>query len=215
MPTVSSRLYSIFPGSPAITTTVTRLVSLGASGVPGTPHILTHPDSAIADFSYMLNPDHVLNYDGGIGPINMPLTSANRTLGGTVVTRFETNEDDVVVIEQWTAEGGKFSMPAPQWRLLFEMIDNAPQLDGNGDPQYVTWQPRSMDGRTWQVELMGLTAGTAGADALIREVLERDPAISTPFADILGSFDVSMANGAAGLMRDPVSLAMKIVAEVV
>lgn len=200
----SSAIYEIFEGTPAITQDEITYLGLGSDGDPGGLHILTHPDSALAPIVYFKNPDRVVNMDNDF--LASPFIGTHVTIGSTQVVRQERDVDDVIVTERWLGSDNRLSMPTAFLRSLIEYWINPPALSG-GNPTYITWQPRSRNALTYQVELLSLRAG--GSDG------EFDAGDLRPGggSEIQGPQD-GLYNIPTGFVDREVELRMKLVAKV-
>jgi hypothetical protein len=210
----SSRIYKIFQGTPVTDALAITLLGIGSAGTPGAKHILTHPDDDnFPPITYHTNPDRVLNMDNNA--LRHPVTTLTRTIGSTRLTRFERLLEDVIVTELWFAPKGKAAMPASQWRMIYEYLDNPPPFSAT-TPEYIQYQPQSKNSRTFNVQFVSFGTGSVdvgdGTDAF--DVLEvKGPGGVFNGGDIANALD-SIEEQSTGLIDRGVALRMRLISEV-
>lgn len=122
----------------------------------GTPRELSYPTSALATpYVYGMNP-HTWN-GMGASPFTSPLYANTRTLQKTVLAQFAGDVTDLEVTETWIGGGPqRIAMALSQFAAMFEIFQNPPDLASAG---YVTWSPKDISNRRYQVIITSLTVG--------------------------------------------------------
>jgi len=209
---VTNRIYQIGQGTPVVAESTVQLLSAGLTGSKGAKRRLVHPDSAThPTLTYYKNPDRTVNFDQDI--LRHPIASAIRTIGGTVVVRFEELDEDVIVSEVWEAGGG-FSMPVFQFRDLYNLFLNPPAFAAVGQ-LYTRWEPRDETDDAYHVELLDLQVGGGGLGKFdvkkwCADGGPNDPNLPGAIANPLDSLDVSPT----ALIDQQVTLVLRIVEKV-
>ncbi len=168
--------YGITLGAPVEETTQAPLLGVGATGEIGALRTLTHPlADSFPPIVYGVNPDLTSNLLNEALP--MPIASTRRTIGTTLLTRFEAALDDVIVQETW--EGAKLTksaMPGYLLRLFYNYWLNPPELNPAAQT-YIQWAPRDESDKVYNVQLVSLKVGTGDQNAAfnLKEVRFREP----------------------------------------
>lgn len=208
MPT-STRTIFIGQGTPTTSQPSLVLFDSGQSGVLGAMRILTHPDGTnFAPITYIKNPTRTFNLDNEVLPA--PISDAVLTLGSRPVVRFERAIKDVVITEVWEgAEGRRASMPTFLFRQLYEYLRNPPVFDADAQT-YITYQPRDLNAKTYNVQLFALRVGSGNDMDQVFDIndfrLPTGPEVQTP----LDGMDVVPT----GLISRSVEMRMRVVSEV-
>ena len=139
-------------------------LGIGSAGDPDACRRLVFPASVtplLPPIVYSIanvcrNPDRTFNLDNAVLP--HPITEAVRTLGSTRVIRFEEQEEDVIVTEQWVGSQRQLAMTTALWRQFYEYLINAKLIPSIG-PDFIQWEPRDRTDRIYNVELLSLSVG--------------------------------------------------------
>lgn len=123
---------------------------------------LIHP--SVGTYDYAVAPDEVENVDGDV--FYPPVFAHTQTIGGAVDTMWPGYVRDALVTERW--KNGDVGCPIAQLQALWQMIQNHPDISTGA---YVTWNPNYINGRSYQVALVGLRAG--GSNLMIDMRLAR------------------------------------------
>lgn len=207
------RVFQIGQGTPVVATATLQLLPTGVSGSRGALRRLVHPDAAtFPPVVYYRNPDRLYNFDGE--ELRHPITAAVRTLTATRTVRFEEETGDVVVVEEWTADGG-LSVPLFLFQQLYEYLVNPPDNDPLA-PSYILWEPRDQTTDVWRVELLQLQVGGGSPGRFSMRRWQagggpNDPRV--PGALVLTPTDVMDVSPTA-LLDQPVFLTMRLVSVV-
>lgn len=204
------RIYQIAQGEAVIAETTVQILPSGVSGQRGALRRLVHPDpDTFPPVVYYRNPDRLYNFDGE--ELRHPITAAVRTLASTRTVRFEELTEDVIVVEEWNAEGG-LSMPLFLFQQLYEYLVNPPANDPLA-PSYIHWEPRDQTDDVWEVEFLQLQVGggSPGRYSMKRWQADGGPNDSrTPGALILTPTD-TMDVSPTALLDQPVFLTMRLI----
>lgn len=201
----SKTLLTIQQGTPVSASSTVTFLGIGSQGTAGARRILTHPTTTLAPITYDENPPLDANIDTDV--LVAPIVSTVLTLDDTKVVRFERLSKDMIVEERWPGSASQVSMATFFFRQLYEYWINPPAAG-----QFITWEPRDKTSKKWQVELVALILGR---DQAAYEATEfRDLGGAFKGGTILNSLD-NLNALESGVLRAPVSLRMKIVAEVV
>jgi len=205
----AAKTYFIQQGTPVVAAAAVSFLGIGSQGTPEALRILTHPNPSLAPLTYWGNPDRDINIDNDV--LVTPIVRTVETEDDTKVIRFERLTRDVVVEEIWLGNDRRAAMPSFFLRQLIEYWLNPPALTGNPG-EFITWEPRDRNSRTWQVEFVGLTVGGEEGrydfkDVRARGGLFKGGAIANPL-DPLNPVETGIAD------RE-VRLSLKVVAEVV
>lgn len=168
---MAETLIIIQQGVPAEAVEEVTFLGIGSAGDPDACRLMTHPNNfvssvALAPITYTVgvhcfNPGRTLNLDNDV--LNHPITSAPLTIGGRKVIRFETSQTDVVVTEIWEGNNNKASMPTALFREFYEFLTNPPVVDVTM-PEFIIWEPRDRNTKSYEIELMDLSVGGGGGD---------------------------------------------------
>lgn len=208
----ASRLYEIFEGTPATEDEEVTILGYGPTGDATEKRSLVHPDSVnFPPILYWKNPDRTFNMDNDA--LRAPIADALRALEGSQVVRFSEVVADVLITEVWRGSDGEFSMPAFQFRQLYEYVINPPDW-APASPVYVQWSPQDKNAKTWNVELLRLVVGGGQPGALFDVTEFFPPGSGAAQGDPLASLDDAFLNEGSGLIDRTVTLVMKLVSEV-
>ncbi len=211
---MSEVIYPIQLGEPVVASAPITFLGTGSAGSLGACRRLVFPESVSpllapiiyqwGDLGRCLNPARTLNLDNV--PLVHPSTRAVKTLGTTKVLRQEESLSDVIVTEIWEARGG-ISMPTFFYRLLYEYLINTPPFSLS-QTDYIIWEPRDRTDKTYNVELLSLSAGPGEGEAQhdVRDLRTES-----------GTYDdaLTLANvQPTGIIDKEVRLRMRIVSEV-
>ncbi len=203
----SHRIYEIFLGDPTVAEEEITFVPIQSSGTPNAVRGLSHPNSLLAPIVYFCNPDRTINFDQDV--LVAPITKAERMLEGSVVTRFETTENDVVITERWQGEANKFSMPTFFFRQLYEYILNPPPFSVSNQ-EYIQWSPNDKTTDVYNVILMRLAVGGGQENNQLYDVRDFRP---VPGGNIASPVDF-LDDATTGLLDRSVIFQFKIVGKV-
>lgn len=209
---MAESLIIIQQGIPEVLADDVTFLGVGSDGDPSACRRLVFPSSVttlLAPITYTVaglcwNPSTTLNLDNVVLP--QPRTQVIKTLGTTRLVTFGEGEDDVIVTEIWEAGRGGASMPTSLFRLIYEYWVNQPDFQQTGQ-QYIQWEPRDRNERTYQVEIVSLSVGGSGV-LNVRDI--RDSGGS-----VLGNAEFGVAPSNTGWIDEDVTLELRIVAEVV
>lgn len=196
----ASNTVEIFDGQAATTTDTVTFLGLESAGDTDAPHILTHPNTELAPIVYESNPTRIYNMDNDA--LRPPFAQATVTLSSTHVTKFSRGVDDVIVTEIWEGSRNLSNMITAFWRSLYEYILNEPDAG-----EFITYQPRSRNSRTYQVRLLDLTAGGSPEALDLLDLREKGG------SEIDGAL-ANVTTVTTGLVDVEVRLRMVLVAEV-
>lgn len=150
-------------GTPTVVTPSVEVLGAAQSGTVGALHVLTHPtSSSFPPLTYDLNPTYVVNMDNKV--LRPASSGLVQTFDSSAVVRFDFNVIDVPITEVWEGNRSNASMRGSFFRLLYEYYINTPTFDALS-PEYITWQPRQFNAKTYNIEILDLTVGGRGADA--------------------------------------------------
>lgn len=199
MPTEEST-WEILAGASVSATTTSTLIDPGSAGDVSCLRTLTHPDSAnFPVVTYNRNPDRTINFDQV--PLSPPSGRLLRTLETTQAFVTQNDIDDVVVTEIWSGNNSRASMVAAQFRRLYELSINPPEV---ADPEnFIVWAPCDRSTATYNVIIVDLRVGGGSGRLDAQENL----------AKIFEAGDLDAV--ATGLIDRTVELDLKIVSEVV
>lgn len=209
-------LILIQQGDPEVVAQAVTFLGTASAGDPTACRRLVFPSSVtplLAPIVYSvgvagdcLNPTTTFNLDNEVLP--HPITSTVRTLGTTRSVRFEENLDDVIVTEVWEPEAGA-SMPTSFFRLLYEYLINASLVDPVTGP-FIQWEPRDRTDKIYDVEILSLSVGGGSGEERfnVRDIRESVGATLT-----LDGALSTLSPTPTGLIDEPVTLRMKIIAE--
>lgn len=157
--TVSSTLSAATATSAVANVTILPRIPVSQTDMvgAGSPRLLSYPTSALASPYYYptgLNPHTWTNI--GANVLTPPLYAATRTLTRTVLAQFAGNVTDLEVKETWFGGGDRVAMPLSMFAALWDMYANVPDFASAG---YVTWEPRDISSRKFQVLITSLTVG--------------------------------------------------------
>lgn len=160
--TVSTTL--VFNVGTTVTTGVTILPRIPVSQADtigiGSPRLLSYPTASIASpYFYAMNPPVYTNILAQ--PFTRPLYGSQRTLTQTTHVQFTGDVTDLIVEETWPGGGNRIAMPLSQFAALYEMYMNPPDFASAG---FITWEPRDITARKYQVLITNVTAG--GSDGI-------------------------------------------------
>ena len=202
----SYKNFFINEGTPTVVTAGVVLLSAGVQGTAGALRRMTHPETDIADMVYWGNPDQWTNMDSDA--LLHPITSTVQTLGGRVVNVFPQTVADILVTETWSGGGGQASIPGSFWRRLFNYVRNRPAVG-----TYVTWEPRDINGRIFQVELVSIIAGRSVRALEAVEIRDRGGKYGGGNVyNALDDIDGDLVQ--TGVLAAQVTLTMKLVADI-
>lgn len=201
------RIYEIFEGEAAVAEEEITFVPIQSAGTPNAQRTLTHPNSLLAPIVYFCNPTRTINFDQDT--LEAPITSVERMLTGSVVTRFETSENDVVITERWAAEAGNFSMPAFFFRELYEYLINPPAFAAVNQ-EYIQWAPNDRTTDVYNVILTRLVVGGGQENNQLYDVRDFRPNFTGDIASPVDFID----DATTGLLDRSVILQFKIVNKV-
>ena len=198
--------YTINQGTPTVESAGVELLSAGVQGTPGALRRMTHPETDIADLIYWGNPDQWTNMDNEA--LLHPITSTVQTLGGRVVNVFPQTIEDILVTEIWSGGAGQGSIPGSFWRRLFNYVRNRPNVG-----EYVTWEPRDINDRTFKVVLVSVIAGKSVRALEVVEVRDRGGKYNG--GDVYNALDdIDGDLVQTGILATQVTLTMKLVADI-
>lgn len=201
--------YEILLGAPVSSSVTVSLLPVGGAGEIDALRTLTHPDSdAFPPIVYGVNPDRTSNLLDEALP--MPIASVRRTIGTTLLTRFEAGLGDVVCEERWDgAELSKAAMPGYQLRQLRNYWMFPPPLVPAAQ-EYIVWRPRDVSDKAYNVELYQIVVGTGSQAAVwnLKEFRLPEPPV---IDNGLGQWDVPFT----GMIDQPVTVFLKVVSEFV
>ena len=185
-------------------------VELASSGTPAAKSTLVYPGSppAIPSTTYFTNPDRRLGFDNDDVSVQ-PANTLVETLDDQVLVSFARTIVDRTVVEKWTVEGGKLSMPISFYRELRNFHENPPDPDVDG---FMRWSPANQSTKTFDVQLVSLEVG---ADPMNPDATEFRPlphGSSGTIAGPDGDLGVEFAN--SGWLEVEVTQVLRIVAEV-
>lgn len=204
----SHRIYTVFQGTPAVAEEEITFVPIQSSGTPAAQRTLTHPNSLLAPIVYFCNPDRTINFDQDV--LLSPQTAVERMLVGSLVTRNETEEDDIVITERWSGEANKFSMPTFFFRQLYEYMINPPPFDATNQ-EYIIWAPNDKTSETYNVIFTRLSVGGGSENNQLFDIndflAEGGSQIATPL-DFLD-------DAVTGMLDRTVQLQFKIVNKII
>lgn len=209
------RSYSIFAGTPDTLESTLTILGTGSAGDPYAKRRLVHPDSLnFPPLTYWGNPDRTTGLDNQV--VSNPIARPVLTAGTTKLLRWETSDDDVTVVETWTASGAKHAMPTWFFRQLYEMVANPPVYDPIS-PVFIHWEPRDRSTKIYQVLPYRITVGggSPGQDLDISDWRARGGKDDSLMGgEIQNSMDGEDATPTGSVDRT-VQLFLKVVAEVV
>lgn len=165
---------------------------LNAEGFLEDPlRVLTHPsfeqEEGLGIFTYIHNPDITRNF--ARGPIRKVDGAIQRTLTSSVLVQVPQLDEDIVITEIWSAEGGLATV-SDMYLTLLEFWNTLPALG-----EHLTWEPRDLSEETFGVQIVSVLIGSTN-DAQFREA----------------RVDFSTTEGA--YLREVMTLQMKLVREV-
>lgn len=195
MPTAIAS-WEILAGSTQTATQSITIVSAASAGDPSALRTLTHPDGTnFPVVTYNRNPDRTINFDQV--PLAPPDSRLLKTLDTTQVFVSPNETDDVLVTEIWTGSDTVSPMVAAQFRRMYELVINPPNV---ADPEvFVVWSPADRTVDTWNVILTDLRVGGASGSLDVKEI---------------GSFFAGTLDAVAtGLLDRTVELDLKIVSQ--
>ena len=200
----SSSDFEILLGVPVAAAASAPILDIGGVGTIGALRTLTHPDSAnFPPIVYSNNPDATSNLIDEVIPV--PLASTKRTLGTTLVTRFEGQLDDVDCEESWAGtRDAKASMPGYLLRLFLNYLLNPPAIVPFAQ-EYLVWRPRDVTGIAYNVEFYRIKVGSGGAGKALN--LKEVRANQDPIDNGFSGWDVDPT----GFIDEPVVLTFHIV----
>ena len=202
----SYKNFFINEGTPTVVSAGVVLLSAGVQGTAGALRRMTHPETDIADLIYWGNPDQWTNMDNDA--LLHPITSTVQTLGGRVVNVFPQTVADILVTETWSGGAGQASMPGSFWRRLFNYVRNRPNVD-----EYVTWEPRDINDRIFQVVLVSVIAGRSVRALEAVEVRDRGGKYDGGGVyNALDDIDGDLVQ--TGVLATQVTLTLKLVADI-
>lgn len=211
----ASRLYQIWLGGLITEDEAVTILGLGPTGDVTARRRLVHPDAEnFEPILYWSMPDRTYNLDNEV--LRAPIAAVLRMLEGSVVTRFEQVDADVVITELWNGSEAEFSMPGFQFRQLYEYLVNPPAFDPAA-PVYIQYSPQDKNAKTYNVELYRLAVGSGSDPTQMYDLTEFfPPGQGAGQAQVgpLASLDEAFANEGSGLLDRPVIFQMKIVNEV-
>lgn len=209
MPTISSsKTYVVGLGTPLSTTLGVTFLGLASQGTPGAERVLTHPDQQLAPIVYDRNPDDLFNFHNTA--LRGPISFADLTLSSTVVTRFDTLEEDTIVTEQWLgARGTRGAMATFFYIQLYEYLINPPAFDPI-NPSYIQWEPRDRSDEVWNVQLLDLRSGGGGSRDRQHKVRDLRAAGGSVIENATAGLNVLPT----GIIDETVQLLMRLVSKV-
>ena len=189
-------------------------LGIGSAGDPDACRRLVFPASVtplLPPIVYSIanvcrNPDRTFNLDNAVLP--HPITEAVRTLGSTRVIRFEEQEEDVIVTEQWVGSQRQLAMTTALWRQFYEYLINAKLIPSIG-PDFIQWEPRDRTDRIYNVELLSLSVGGGEGERRFDVVDLKDDG----GGEIQNALD-SLSPVPTGAIDREVELRMRILSEV-
>lgn len=209
------RSYEIFEGSPELIESVLTILGTGSAGDPYAVRRLVHPDTVnFPPVTYWANPDRTTGLDNEV--ISNPIAEPVLTEGTTKLLRWETQDEDVVVVESWIASGLKHAMPTFFFRQLFEMVKNPPLYDPVS-PVFIQWEPRDRSTKIYNVLPFRITVGSGqGVQSLdVSDWRDRGGKDDSLYpGDIQNSMDGEDATPTGSVDRT-VQLFLKVVSEVI
>jgi len=199
--------FEIALGAPAAAAASAPLLDVGGAGELGASQTLTHPLSAsFPPIVFSVNPDSVSNFLDEVIPV--PLASTKRTLGTTLVTRFEGQLDDMDCHLTWKgAKESVASMPSYLLRLFINYLVNPPALVPSAQT-YIVWAPRDLSEKSYNVEFYKLQVGGGSTGKALDMKEIRGP--SDPIDNAFTGWDVDPT----GYVDENVVLTFHIVSEV-
>lgn len=202
---MGTRIFEILLGTPAEVDDEIVFVSLASAGDLAAKSRLVYPGTspALAPIVYFSNPDRRFGFDNE--PIFDPSSQVIQTLDSQQLLSFTNTIVDVIIVETWTIDNGKFAMPIFMYRQLREYMKNPPDAG-----EFINWEPQNQSDKAYQVQLISLKAGTGP----IPEAAEFTPhgQGGSVVAGPLDGEDVGLQN--AGVIDASVELTFRLVAEV-
>lgn len=200
----STRTIEIFASSAVATVATVTLLGSGTAGILGAKRILTHPDSAnFNPLVYWGNPEITLGIDNEVlHRVNANLVRTEET---TRVVRHPAFDSDVLITEKWPGGGKRLSMPSYFARQLHDIASVPPDITAS-DQQYITWQPRDKNAKTYNVVVVDFNIG--GDDSGINFTERR----GSEGGEILGALE-GLDVSPTGAIVNEVVLKFKIVSE--
>ncbi|MCP4251074.1 MAG: hypothetical protein GY778_28890 [bacterium] len=205
----SSTISTIQQGVPVVEADAITFLGIGSAGDLDACRILTFPDSLLPPIVYSVagecfNPERTVNLDNNV--LFAPTTSVVKTLGTTRVVRFENAEEDVVVTEIWPGSQTRAAMSTAFFRQLYEYLINAPEFT-IGQTDFVTWQPRDRNDKTYNVDIVGLEVGGPPGELDVSDIF------GTVSSGTIKRFP-DLNTTPTGLVDREVRLRMRIISEV-
>lgn len=152
MTTLTSTTTITVGDAPTVTASTPLLITAPLVAPSGSGRLI-HP--TIGTYDYALTPTQWANMVGDA--VIPPIWSAQMTLASDVNTLWAGNIKDVVVVEEWDADGG-LSMPLSQLAVLLAMWQNPPDPDVG----YVQWYPNYINSNGYNVIIEAIKVENTG-----------------------------------------------------
>ena len=215
-------LITIQQGEPVVVEPAITFIGTGSEGDPKACRRLVFPSTVspllapivyeITTLGLCMNPDRTLNFDKE--PMFHPITRSVLTLGSRRDVRFETQAEDVIVVEIWDGDDNRSPMPTSLFRLFYEYLINSPDFT-TGQTDFIQWEPRDRTDRVYNVNMLSLTVGGGEEGEQPFDVKDlRTPGGVNDGGTIQNALD-ALSTQPTGLIDREIRLRMRIISEVV